>query len=315
MSLFTSNSNEFLPFSFNQSMRSLLPPFLVCLFFLALYYTLVIGGVVPSSDGINQRQVNHIKAERYIYSNLIPNIVLSGSSMTAELLEKYFDVTTVTNIALSGNSSKTGLELVTLQNKKPDIFLVELNYTIALETDLEIMDALKNPLLRIFKTYFPIFREEYQPVSVLVHYLKNSSGRNADSESSQITNQELRERLVAHIIEGSQETLSPDLKQRIIEESEVIKKQLAELQKKGVRVVLFNVPSEKRIANTPRRQQERLLIRSLFPSNSFEWLPEPITEDWITYDGVHLVSPDAKKFARFIQDQLIDSDQFNTGTM
>ncbi len=45
-------------------MRSLLRTLLVSVFFLVLHWTLVVGGVVPSSEGINQRQINQIKAER-----------------------------------------------------------------------------------------------------------------------------------------------------------------------------------------------------------------------------------------------------------
>lgn len=296
-------------------MRSLLRPLVVCLFFLVLYYTLVVGGVIPASDGINQRQVNQIKAERYMYSVRDPNLVLVGSSMTAVLQEKYFDYPQVTNIALSGESSQTGLKLVALKNKKPEILLVELNYTLTLETDSEIIGAIQHPLLQFVKTWFPIFRNEYQPVSVLVHYLKSHFGGNADSASAQIPTQDLREKLIARVIEREQDNLSPKTKKEMAKQSKLIKQQLIEIQNKGVRVVLFNVPGEVRVAKTPQRQQERALIRSLFPADTFEWLPEPATEDWITYDGVHLVRPDAKKFARFIEDRVMNSQDFQTGAM
>lgn len=288
-------------------MRALLRPVSVCLFFLVLYYILAIGGVVPASDGINQRQVNQIKAERYIYSDRQPNIVLAGSSMTAELLEKYFGSTEVTNIALSGESSQTGLKLVALNNKKPEVLLVELNYTLTLETDAELIGAIQHPVLNFIKSNLPIFREEYQPVSVLVHALKNRSGGNADSASAQIPSEELREKLIAKVIERSQDNLSPETKQQIVEQAELIKQQLIDIQNQGVRVILFNVPGEASVAKTPERQQETALIRSLFPTDTFEWLPEPVAGDWTTYDGVHLIRPDAKKFAKFIEERAMDS--------
>ncbi|WP_156823832.1 hypothetical protein [Oscillatoria acuminata] len=294
-------------------MRSLSRTLLVSLFFLVLYWTLVVGGVIPSSEGINQRQVNQIKAERYIYSALDPKVVLIGSSLTSELLEKYFDGTPVKNIAISGGSSQTGLKLVTLKLKKPEILLVELNYTLILKPEANIIGPIQHPLLNLVKTWLPIFREEYQPVSIFVSYLKNRSGADPDLASTQVVSEDLRAKLIARVVERSQNHLSPETKQQITEQSQIIKQQLVEIQNQGVRLILFNVPGEPKIANTPEKQEEHLLIRSLFPQDTFEWLPEPAPADWTTYDGIHLVRPDAKKFADFIIDYLMDSANLTTG--
>jgi hypothetical protein len=278
-----------------------------------LYWTLVVGGVVPSSEGINQRQINQIKAERYIYSDRDPQVVLIGSSLASEILEKYFDATPVKNIAISGGSSQTGLKLVTLKTQKPEILLVELNSTLIRQPEANIIGPIQHPLLNLVKTWLPIFREEYQPVSIFVSYLKNRSGADPDLASTQVVSEDLRDKLIARVVERSQNHLSLETKQQITEQSQLIKQQLAEIQNQGVRLILFNVPGETKIANTPQKQEEHLLIRSLFPPETFEWLPEPATADWTTYDGIHLVRPDAKKFADFIIEQLMDSANFSRG--
>ncbi|MCT7989260.1 hypothetical protein [Laspinema olomoucense] len=311
MSLSTSNSNKDIQFSFKQPFRRLLRPLLVCLFLLALYQSLVLGGVVPASDGINQRQGNQIKAERYIYNTGDPQIVLVGSSKTAVLLEKYFDSTPVTNISMSASSSQTGLKLVELKNKKPDVLLVELNYTLTIQPDYESIEPVQNPVLNLIKTGFPIFREEYKPVSVFVDTLKKESEErdeeNTDSPLDFVPNQELRKKIISDRIEKLQVSLPPEEKQEIQEQSAVIKQEIIRLQERGIRVILFDLPVEPQVANTPQRNQETALIREMFPEERFEWLPQPPTEDWITFEGVHLVPPHAKKFAVFIQEQLLAS--------
>ncbi|MCT7963300.1 hypothetical protein NG791_21735 [Laspinema sp. D1] len=294
-------------------MRSLLRTLFVSLFFLVLYWTLVVGGIIPSSEGINQRQINQIKAESYVYRDRDPKVVLIGSSLTSELLEKYFDATPVKNIAISGGSSQTGLKLVNLKPQKPEILLVELNYTLILQPEANIIGPIQHPLLNLVKTWLPIFREEYQPVSIFVSYLKNRSGADPELASTQVVSEDLRDKLITRVVARSQNHLSPETQQQITEQSELIKEQLAEIQTQGVRLILFNVPGEPKIANTPEKQEEHLLIRSLFPPDTFEWLPEPATADWTTYDGIHLVRRDAKKFANFIIEHLMDSANLTMG--
>ena len=81
MHLYTSNSQGSVGLYRPQRLRSLLRTLLVSLFFLVLYWTLVIGGVIPSSEGINQRQIHQIKAGRYIYSDRDPTVVRIGPLM------------------------------------------------------------------------------------------------------------------------------------------------------------------------------------------------------------------------------------------
>ncbi len=174
---------------------------------------------------------------------------------------------------------------------------------------------MQNPLLNLVKTWLPIFREEYQPVSIFVSYLKNRSGADPDLSSTQVVSEDLRDKLITRVVERSQNHLSPEIKQQITEQSQLIKQQISEIQKQGVRLILFNVPGEPKVANTIQKQEEYSLIRSLFPPDTFEWLPEPATADWTTYDGIHLVGPDAKKFADFIIEQLMDSVNLTAGMM
>lgn len=87
-------------------MRSILRPVLICAVILGLYSGLVAGGMLPSSNGINQGQRNVIKAQRYAYqTNTEMKILLVGSSLTANI--DAGDIgSNVTNMAMAGGQLK-----------------------------------------------------------------------------------------------------------------------------------------------------------------------------------------------------------------
>ena len=88
------------------------------------------------------------------------------------------------------------------------------------------------------------------------------------------------------------------------QEAEHIKLQISKLKNDGVRVVLFDVPRDPRLQATVQGKQLKALAKELFPVSNYEWLPEPAPRDWITYDGVHLVSSEAKDYTVFLKNQL-----------
>lgn len=291
--------------------HTLFVPVVFCVFILIAYQFSIWSGIVPASNGINQRQGNVIKAQRYLYdrhSHL--NMLLVGSSMTAGLKSKYFG-SHVTNIAMLGSNSQTGLELVKINHDFPSLLLVEINETIAQKVDKEFIESVSHPFLYFIRLYLPMFREEYKPISVFVHSLKSISTDNQptlktnQAETEEIKNPLFREKFINKMAATQQNKLSANAVKNLREQAQYIKKQIAKLQKKEVRVVLFNLPTESRLANTPRREQIRSLMRDFFPPEQFEWLPEPPSQEWTTSDGIHLVPSHAKAYAEFIKAQLM----------
>lgn len=284
--------------------RTIYRPILICLFLLTLYQTLVSGGVLPASDGISVWQTNVIKAERYAYHNQ-PDVkmVLVGSSLTNRLQPEFFEAKVI-NLAMSGRASQTGLEIVKRTKDKPSIVLVEVNDTIDRKIDAKLIDYVYQPVLHIVRYYVSMFRQEYQPVSIFMSYLKNSKNQNGQ-EDNESANPKLREKLIAQRVNSLMQPLSDSEKRIIGEEVEDIKAQIATLKKDGVRVVLFDVPIEKRVANATKQKEVRKLLRSLFPADSYEWLPEPSSKNWVTTDGLHLGRSEAKEYALFLKEKLL----------
>jgi hypothetical protein len=288
-------------------------PVIICLFFLTAYQLLIWVNLIPPSNGISQRQENIIKGQRYLYQkNQQNSIVLIGSSITGAIRVKNIG-DQFTNIAMAGSNSKTGLELIKLNSTLPSLLLIEINETISKEIDRQLIESVHHPILDSIRFYLPMFREEYKPISVLVDSLKQTAQSQRQiaevaEPATPIANPDFRERFIATMAETQQGKLSEEAIQDLQTESKLMQKQIATLQKNGVRVILFNLPTESRLENTPRRQQIQGLMRQIFPPEQFEWLPEPPSREWRTSDGIHLIPADAQAYAEFLKVQLMNVD-------
>jgi hypothetical protein len=298
--------------------RSILISLSTFIFVLSLYHTLVLGGVVLPSDGINGSQSNIIKAQRYIYNHKSDlEMVLVGSSITARINSEYISPHAV-SLAMLAMSSQTGLEIVERQKIKPNLLLIELNDTILksrnhkLNTDF--IGNLYHPVFYWIRFYFPMCRQEYQPLSTIAQSLiKVFTNENKvlfrfleeGNSKEKPVGTELIEKLIQQQIQARNSPLSEGSKKAIAEESEYIKTQIKNFKNEGMRVILMDIPSEKRVKDTIMEKQLRELFRDLFPKDIFEWMPEPPSREWKTNDGLHLVTSSAKEYASFLREQLL----------
>jgi hypothetical protein len=281
---------------------------------MSFYQVLVSGGVLPASDGASQIQNNIVKAQRYVYqddSDL--KMVIVGSSLAANLNVKDIGEG-VQSIALGGGASQTGLEIVKRSKSKPRIVLVEINNTIIRKIDSEFLDSLYHPIFYLLRQYLPMLREEYRPISVFIDSLKSRSKPNLklmtrealDSLEGRNITPELSQKAIQTIVDVESQPLPEKDAEIFKKEAELIKTQIAEINKNsGAKVVLFEIPLESRVNAAIRRKQLRDLANKLFPSDRFEWLPPPKEREWRTNDGVHLIRSDARDFAEFLRDNTI----------
>lgn len=296
-------------FGLNDSIRPLFRPILVFLFVMTLYHTLVVSGVLPSSEGLSIQQSNIIKVEQYAYSQSPYEILVAGSSRTAKIEADYFGKERVANVGIRGGSSQTGLELVKRSHSKPSILLLEANGTLIQGVNRELIEAAYHPILYFIRLYFPMFRQEYQPVAVAIEIIKNWKGITAEKIENQRVNElrrnpQMREKRLKQAIEQRREGLNEKQKNKLTRVAQNLKKQIVKLEKQGVRVILFDVPGDPLVDRTPERKQEKELMRKLFPPETYEWLPEHPSRDWMTTDGVHLIRADARDYAAFILNYL-----------
>jgi len=78
-----------------------------------------------------------------------------------------------------------------------------------------------------------------------------------------------------------------------------------DLERHGLKCVMFDIPGEPSIDALPRRKEIRELLHARFPAKSFVWLDEPPPTTWETSDGVHLTRHYSKEFATYIEQQIL----------
>jgi len=298
----------------NSSWRTILRPLLIFIFLITLYHTLTIGRLLPSSEGINIPETNHVKVEKYVYNDSKLKLVLVGSSRTAQIVPEDID-SGVANLGMRGISSGTGLGLVQRTKLKPSILLVEINDTIGIPIDTQLLDSVFNPFYYYIRLYFPMFRTEYKPVSVFIQAIRNFSEKQNILTKDEMQKERLidtksaKENIIKTMIAQEEHPLSEKSKRELILQAEVLKSQIAEIEKLGIRVVLYDVPGDRRVDNTMQRRQQREILKNFFTANTFEWLPEPPVKDWITTDGVHLIHAETKELATFIRSHLLSTSR------
>lgn len=279
---------------------------------LLAYQILIWGGFISGSDGINQWESNVIKAERYIYNHNRnqDQILLVGSSMANRLQPEDMGDRTF-NLAMQGANSLTGLQIALQAKTKPDLIMVELNETIGLGVDRDMMATLYQPFLYYLRLYFPMFRQEYRPVSVLVSSLRSSSKQSQSQltakqqDKLQIKDEQLRKKIIQDVVESRSKQLTPEMEANLRQQAALLKEQIQQLQQAGVKVILFDIPGEPEVQNTVRQKQTRAILQEVFPADTFAWLAEPPHQNWVTSDGVHLIYSNAQEYAMFMKSQLM----------
>lgn len=293
----------------NPSIRFIWRPLLIFIFLMTLYQTLIYGQILPSSEGLSIQQSNLIKAEQYIYQNPANyQIAIVGSSRSAKIEATYFDYK-VANLGMRGGSTQTGLTIIQKSQHHPSIVLAELNGTITIAADQQLLNSLYHPFLYLVRSKLSMFRQEYQPVSVFVQVLRNwlshKKGLTAEKiELQQIADPKIVNQRVQIALQERINPLSAEQKQKIRESAEYIKQQIRQLSEAGVKIVLFDVPGDPLVDQSVQVQQERKLIRELFPPSEFNWLPEAPAKNWQTTDGIHLIRSEARDYAAFIEKNL-----------
>ncbi|MBF0489371.1 MAG: hypothetical protein HQL15_01970, partial [Candidatus Omnitrophica bacterium] len=115
-------------------------------------------------NGVNFKQSRTIACENYLLLKTVPEVVIVGSSMStvSSNIQLNLPKDRYYNLALTGGCSLTGVLLIDQSRLYPKLLLVEINRLIDKELDRDFLLTVNNPLMRLFKYSFPVFREENQ---------------------------------------------------------------------------------------------------------------------------------------------------------
>lgn len=282
-------------FIFSSKLRLCLS-LLVAVLVLAGYNAYLVVAKPKVTEYQNQWVDNYSVAEKFIYSDETPRIVLVGSSMTARLPDEPGGE--LENLSFHGGSALTGLKIIQKSNKLPAVILVETN---VLERDInnDMIDDLFTPVVWKLKEELPSFHYTYQPINLLLSFLKEKYGASETKLRDSEINMEIFNMAVRGHLDNNSDTKPLTEAANRFDRVEAI---VDDLKGKGVRVAFFQMPVYKPLLQSPCYRMRKEMILERFSSFPIYWIDEEQSENYKTTDGVHLTYASALVFSKRINE-------------
>ncbi len=232
----------------------------------------------------SQWEDNRFKLEQYQRLAVVPRVVVVGSSLSDRLMFEG-DGGCVYNMALAGESALTGMgELVGSKNL-PKMVLVEINVP-QKQVNQDLIDHSRSWIANLS----PIFYTENIPINRMYSYL--SSLRKHDDSHDVVSEAAFKSALAMQIKEFASNIPEPEFEREISS----YKSMVSQLESKGVKVALFDIPIQPVLEDSKLADQIRGRFRKAFPTNkliSYRALSKGVSIR--THDGIHMYSDSAKE--------------------
>jgi hypothetical protein len=214
----------------------------------------------------------------------VPDVVLLGSSITFRLKEEYFATQRVRNLALTGGSPVTGLEIVANQPKLPRIILVEANI-LARPVDATLVERFSRgnsePLL------FRPVRAAVAAYEQMLH--APPTYQQVAPELRRLTGQpplEFDNRI--YVDRALQQSNAEDPTDAARFNAKRIGELIRLVEQRGAQVRLFELPFAEPIEGSRSAAITREIIHAAFP-DAKRWLSLEVDRSGLRWaDGVHL---------------------------
>lgn len=241
-----------------------------------------------------------ITLNRYV-NEPIPDVVLVGSSLTFRLKEEYFTTTKLRNLALAGGSPLTGLAIVAHRSRIPRIVLVETNVlSRSVDTGLVEKYSKDGNAGSLFS----------RPIRIVVALYENWMHAPPTLEEAVLTRTRLLDRKPEEFdnriyVDRAFQQLNSDEPAGVIHDNvERIRQLTALIERRGARVLLFEVPYLDRIEETRSVKAARAMVHETFPERE-RWLSIAVERGELRWaDGVHLDERSALIVSQAIDDAL-----------
>ncbi len=285
-------------------------------FMLLVIYQLVVSYYLKNFHlHTHQQQQNIIEAQEYIYSFSSSSVIL-GSSMSKRLNMEILHG--IDNIAMNGGGVLTGLHIIELSSNIPDTLYMEVSNVLFRPLDKAMIEGLEQPLLFFLRKHFSMFREKNQPGIFLVwkslrplNYLFFTPAaqvlptvHSTEVPKNDSVNFNVRAELaIKHKKEYDNLKDTAEWKNTLVE----IRNTLKELEKRGVVIVLFEIPNDISIFESPRARFIRDWVkRNLFQYPFKELTPSQVAS-YVTTDGAHLDGESATRFSTYFNSHFRNS--------
>ena len=251
------------------------------------------GGASDRMVVVTTDEQNIVSIGRYI-NDQAPSVVLVGSSLSFRLSERYFSSLKVDNLAITGGSTVTGLQIIAEGATNPQLVIIETNI---------LVRPIDKDILHTYRSR----RVIGQPIRMVAHAYEE--WRHPPRSRDQI-NQEV-DAIISSTPSGtgSQHQMAravadsyPDYPRAAIEANiGQMKRLIAKLNMRGIKTVLVEIPQPRELDPVSTVAMSRHLVREAFPDND-EWLTLDIIPSELRWsDGTHLDKRSAAIVARAIE--------------
>ncbi len=293
----------------------ILTSLVLCALMIAAYDALVRRGLPVEAGPDSQWSANTVWAQRYLYDDQGPyRVVIVGTSLAQRIRNAWLPPQTI-NIAMSGQSSFDGLEIVDRSGKRPDLLLIESNVLYKTE-DEAFLDGLFNPALFRVRAWLPSLREAYRPIpelkalleTVLEPATKEAPRHPPDDRPSASRPEgngrppvavDRRRAVVTETLRRHQAAYARPidgglLTARLARLREIVDR----LERRGTRIVFFEMPTHPTLCASPRLRGIRQAVQQAFPSHPY--LRDRHCERYSVTDGLHLGTRSASLFGKLL---------------
>lgn len=266
---------------------------LLCCLVLLCVHAALIAWMPHLGKPTHQFQDNVVKVQSFLYDR--SPYVIVGTSLSARILKD--SIPDVSSIAFGGSSVENGLRLVLTKPVLPRVLFVETNLILR-ESDSTFIEQAVHPLMFQWKRLLPSFREQYQPICLFADAVFRLSGINPQSGAAKINRDFLNRSIGMKIASDTLYHTAYACKRM-----ERIDGLLNEIEKRGTRLVFFEMPVHDELKNLGSFDQVRTLIHSRYPDAQYSYIPCD-TASYITTDGIHLDYDGQLRFTAYFRSHI-----------
>ena len=277
--------------------------FILAAVFFVLYNLCLIA--MPLRDRFvvqSQAQENIAKAQEFLLDTHTVPFVVVGSSLGARLTEERLGPK-FCNLAFSGGSAFTGLELIERRPGATKIVFIETNMLMRGKDEGVLANAFR-PVFSNLRNYLPGLRERWQPANFVAGKVGEKIVAGALSPLTRMHSQTqknnspdnqdvLFQRLLAdeHGIYAN----APD-QIKLGAQIDKLKERVKGFEARGIRCVFVEMPIDASLIDLPLASTVRSALFEGFPPRSYRWVLPQAGRKYITTDGSHLTGEEAVDF-------------------
>ncbi len=235
-----------------------------------------------------------------------PRCVLLGTSLSRGFKTEWLGDACY-NLSATGGNVLLGLDVVLRNSAQPKIVLIET--TRLMQDGAEgIVENTFRPVFHELRPLLPALRERYQPANLggwLLgeHALRSTLSLLRIPVQTQTPTESVRDpsrfqQQLALNLQSHQSTHHPA---RLEIRCQKLQAALAQLRAQGIRPIIFELPLDSAVMNTPAVRQLDQALRIHFPDTRYEWIRPDHSRAHETTDGIHLTSVELKSYAEKIR--------------